>query len=339
MIEKNLIKRSFFVIAILVLLEWKKSLKYKPESYPYQEMSETEVWNEYEKNPDFRVIDQNFTILKTPSMEDHKITLLIKSAPGNIDKRARTRKQLEPYKNQFNFFFVIGTFEDPKLVEAINSEYAQGKDILQISIKDGYRHLIYKVLAAFQWLYQNRSPKLEWMVSMDDDLHFDVEEFLNSSLTWDQNPNSLICNRVYRNFPPIRDPKESLSSKWSIPVNEWPIDRYPDFCLGWIYAVKPTLGLQFALASRSTPIISIDDMYITGIIRERLRDHVKIKPMVEGWTNYLNCPAMILFRIYLLPTLAYPRELAEAWPWIQIRFFACQIIEFFTTSSYCQNLF
>ena len=82
MIEKNLVKRSIFIIAIVVLLEWKKSLKYKPDTYPYKEMSETEVWNEYEKNPDFRVIDQNFTILKRPNMEDHKITLLIKSAPG-----------------------------------------------------------------------------------------------------------------------------------------------------------------------------------------------------------------------------------------------------------------
>ena len=82
MIEKHLIKRGIFIIVILVLWEWKKSLKYKPETYPYKEMSEAEVWSEYEANPDFHVIDQNFTILKKPKLEDHKITLLIKSAPG-----------------------------------------------------------------------------------------------------------------------------------------------------------------------------------------------------------------------------------------------------------------
>ena len=82
MIEKHLIKRSIFIIVILLLLQWKKSLKYKPETYPYKEMSESEVWNEYAANPDFHVIDQNFTILKKPKLEDHKITLLIKSAPG-----------------------------------------------------------------------------------------------------------------------------------------------------------------------------------------------------------------------------------------------------------------
>ena len=120
--------------------------------------------------------------------------------------------------------------------------------------------------------------------------------------------------------------------------NDWPIDKYPDFCLGWIYAVKPSLALQLALASRSTPKVPLEDVYITGIIRERLK-HISIKPMVDEWTNYLNCPVLILFRIYLLPTIAYPRELAEAWPWIQIRYFTCQFLEFFTTSSYCQNLF
>ena len=133
---------------------------------------------------------------------------------GNIDKRARTRRQLEKYKNVFNFFFVIGTFENEPLKEEIEKESVKEKDILQISIQDGYRLLIYKVLAAFQWLYENRSPKLEWIVSMDDDLHFDIPQFLNASFEWDRDPNSLICNRVYKNFPPIRDPEESLSSKW-----------------------------------------------------------------------------------------------------------------------------
>lgn len=100
MIEKNLVKRSIFIIAIVVLLEWKKSLKYKPDTYPYKEMSETEVWNEYEKNPDFRVIDQNFTILKRPNMEDHKITLLIKSAPGKP-------KYFLPQFEKRDFFFKL----------------------------------------------------------------------------------------------------------------------------------------------------------------------------------------------------------------------------------------
>ena len=109
---------------------------------------------------------------------------------------------------------MIGTFENTKLQEEILKEYIEEKDILQISIQDGYRLLIYKVLAAFQWVYKNKSPKLEWVVSMDDDLQFDIWRFLNATTKWDTDRNSLICNRVYRNFPPIRDPEESLSSKW-----------------------------------------------------------------------------------------------------------------------------
>ena len=118
---------------------------------------------------------------------------------------------------------------------------------------------------------------------------------------------------------------------------EWPLDKYPDYCLGWIYAFKPTLGLQLALASRLTPKLLLDDIYITGILRERL--NVEIKPMIEHWTNHFECPVLNLIQIYLLPSIVYPRDLLEAWPWIQIKYFICQFLElFFGPFSYCENI-
>ena len=84
MLEKSLVRYGALVFILVAAIEWKKSLRFKPDTYPYPKMTEADVWTEYDKNPNFHVIDRNFTILKVPQMQDHKITIAIKSAPGKL---------------------------------------------------------------------------------------------------------------------------------------------------------------------------------------------------------------------------------------------------------------
>ena len=120
----------------------------------------------------------------------------------------------EPFKDHLNFFFVVGTFEDSNLTIELDFESAAYNDILQVSLEDGYKNLIYKVLAAYLWVYENRSPTLQWVASMDDDLHLEVSEFLRVSQHWKNDSKFLICNSVYRNFATIRGSNKSLNNKW-----------------------------------------------------------------------------------------------------------------------------
>ena len=212
--DKHFIKYFTLIIFLAILVKWKKSCKYDPETFPYSRLSEAELLAENERNPHFHVSDKNFTIFKEPKLEDRQIIIAIKSAPGNFYKRNTTRLQLQKYKSTFDHFFIIGSIEDKKLQAEIVKESIQNEDILQTSIQDGYQNLIYKALVAFQYLYKNHSPKLEWIIVMDDDLQLDVDQLLKASLNWDKSSNSIICNRIYRNFWPIRDPDKSLSSKW-----------------------------------------------------------------------------------------------------------------------------
>ena len=51
---------------------------------------------------------------------------------------------------------------------------------------------------------------------------------------------------------------------------EWVWDLpFPSYCNGWLYALKPYVAKQLVAASRHSPFIFIDDLYITGILRHR----------------------------------------------------------------------
>lgn len=50
---------------------------------------------------------------------------------------------------------------------------------------------------------------------------------------------------------------------------------FPDFCPGWLYVTTPRVGLHLAeVANMATDIYNVarlDDIYVTGFLRERLR--------------------------------------------------------------------
>ena len=101
------------------------------------------------------VIDKNFTILCEPSNFGNKsIVAMILSAPGNVEKRQKTRSQLRSLQTKIDWVFVIGGTS-----ANITKESQQYQDLMQISIEDKYENLAYKTLATFLWLHrlQHRS--------------------------------------------------------------------------------------------------------------------------------------------------------------------------------------
>ena len=48
---------------------------------------------------------------------------------------------------------------------------------------------------------------------------------------------------------------------------QWPADRYPDYCLGWIYALTPALAGRLSGVTEMVPLHTVDDLYVTGFLR------------------------------------------------------------------------
>lgn len=64
---------------------------------------------------------------------------------------------------------------------------------------------------------------------------------------------------------PIRD----TTSKWYIDEDLYPDDNYPDFCSGTAYLITSDGAAKIYSAGNKTKFIWIDDVFVTGILREK----------------------------------------------------------------------
>lgn len=64
---------------------------------------------------------------------------------------------------------------------------------------------------------------------------------------------------------PVRDPK----SKWFVDENIYSGEMYPDFCSGSSYVMKASDAEKIYSTSKKTNFFWIDDVFVTGILREK----------------------------------------------------------------------
>ena len=70
-----------------------------------------------------------------------------------------------------------------------------------------------------------------------------------------------------------------------VDYREWPSDHsFPPYCNGWVYAIQAKNAPALAKASRITPKLFIDDLYVSGILRQRLN----MSLVQVGWTPWYN---------------------------------------------------
>ena len=98
---------------------------------------------------------------------------------------------------------------------------------------------------------------------LDNDYYFSKQSILTSRTNTKQD---IIYCSVYRNHSPRRD----KSDKWYVSRDEYPGDKYPPWCEGFAYIVKPHLVKKLYDMSLMTPYYWIDDVYVTGILAEKL---------------------------------------------------------------------
>ena len=94
-----------------------------------------------------------------------------------------------------------------------------------------------------------------------------------------------------------------MLGNWTLSKADYPPDRYPDFCSGFLYLTTPSVGAALVqvglLLYPQTEVVIIEDNLITGILRERLSLPLEtMKTGVSGklWADYLSyCPQFVNF--------------------------------------------
>ena len=100
----------------------------------------------------------------------------------------------------------------------------------------------------------------------------------------------------------------------------WPFDGpFPSYCNGYMYALKPRTAMKLAAVAKSTPFLPLDDIFVTGVLRDRLQNPpatLKFLNRFEHGTTFLewclHCPFLGIINYAFVQDVAYQRGY---WPW------------------------
>lgn len=133
-----------------------------------------------------------------------------------------------------------------------------------------------KTLAGMQWAIENL-PREYFYSSGDDDFMINLgrlQEIVDegrhnvTEYKWPEFP--IICTyRTIQLAQPYRN-KTGMYKKWYISEEEYKWPYYPKSCLGGFYTTRISTVAQLFDVSIRTPHLSVDDVWITGILREKL---------------------------------------------------------------------
>ncbi|XP_037955857.1 beta-1,3-galactosyltransferase bre-2-like [Teleopsis dalmanni] len=119
---------------------------------------------------------------------------------------------------------------------------------------------------------------------MNDDIIYDVYHIHNYLNELVKNPTynssgELLAGALFRAGKPSRN----KTSKWYVPMEEYSESVYPDYVSGWFYITNLLTSKYIAKEAQKTPFFWIDDVFVTGIIRQNLQ--INLLPL-KSWITF-----------------------------------------------------
>jgi len=297
----------------------------------------------------FRLIGRNATFLQEPTESCHqqdKLILSVLSAPANVIKRNQLRDRFGHVKN-VSLLFLVGKTTSSEVQQRLGEENKDHGDMLQGSVLDSYHTLAYKTLMGFIWINKN-CPHVSFVAKMDDDVTLDLERMMEvleakygGNTEFEGSPPPVIeCPSVMKNMRPWRhNHTNTIMGKWSVTHSEMSRRVFPDFCPGWLYVTTPRVGLHLAeVANMATDIVNVarlDDIYVTGFLRERLEGITLQQLHSKGWNGlswnsvFSHCPFLGITKNIFYNDIVLDKGSGRVTYIKGQKFYWCAFLEFF----------
>jgi len=139
-------------------------------------------------------------------------------------------------------------------------------DIIQGNFTDSFQNLTTKHIMGYRWV-EEHCPTPRFVLKADDDVFVEMFHLFNFvSAAFGSKPGpSLVCDVI----PAGTSPHKTL--KLGSRLRSKLFSRfYPKSCSGSAYLITPSLISRFLKATEQIPALWIDDVYMTGLVRERL---------------------------------------------------------------------
>lgn len=142
-----------------------------------------------------------------------------------------------------------------RMLEAESQRY---HDILQQDFLDSYKNLTIKTLMGMNWVAAH-CPQASYVMKTDSDMFVNTEYLVYKLLRPEIKPKkNYFTGNNMRGFGPNRN----KNSKWYMPPEMYPDDKYPTFCSGTGYVFSGDLASKIYGVSLKVPRLHLEDVYV-----------------------------------------------------------------------------
>ncbi|OWF39745.1 Beta-1,3-galactosyltransferase 1 [Mizuhopecten yessoensis] len=236
------------------------------------------------------------------------LLFVVKSKNDHFDQRDAIRETWgnELYLKKFiiKTVFILGTPVNESL-KPTWSEIKEFNDIILMDFHDTYFNNTLKTSTSFNWVPEF-CPQAQFVVLVDDDIYVSLETLV---MYLDRLPEgnrvNLYAGRAFLNVNPYRN----TTSKWYVPVSEYPWNTYPPFVTAGTVIMTMDFVSDVRIAMRYTKPFRLDDIYVALIAHS-----LGVVPLTVN-TTYGH-PVMWWHREFkdVISTHGYtPKQLRFAW--------------------------
>lgn len=196
-----------------------------------------------------------------------------------------------------------------RMLEAERRRY---HDIIQQDFLDSYKNLTIKTLMGMNWVALH-CPQASYVMKTDSDMFVNTEYLIHKLLRPELKPKkNYFTGNNMRGFAPNRN----KNSKWYMPPELYPSDKYPTFCSGTGYVFSGDLARKIYRASLSIRHLHLEDVYV-GICLAKLQIEPTPPPnefLFNHWrVSYSSCKYSHLITSHGF----HPNELLKYWHHLQ----------------------
>lgn len=202
--------------------------------------------------------------------------------------------------------------EGEELHRSLSAESQVYHDIIQQEYLDTYYNLTVKTLMGMHWV-ATYCPGVNYVMKTDSDMFVNTEYLIQKLLR----PGTQLRRRYFTGYL-MRGyaPNRNKNSKWYMPPELYPSERYPTFCSGTGYVFSGDMAAKIYRASLSIRRLHLEDVYV-GICLAKLRIDPTPPPnefLFNHWrVSYSSCKYSHLITSHQF----HPNELLKFWHHLQ----------------------
>lgn len=239
------------------------------------------------------------------SMKYPRVVILVKSAASNYERRELIRNTWAGAGNitkNVRVVFLLGLPIHGNL--AVRQESTEHGDIIQEDFKDNYHNNTIKMIMGYKWAVSN-CKSADYLFFVDDDYFVNIKNLVQYVSSRNQNEKHKLFSGT---LLPHSTPFRVNGSKWYVPWEDYPFDRWPPYLAGGAYFISMALARKFNLAFPYVKPLHIDDTYL-GIVARKLG----IKPTSNQKIGYRKMQLATLQTIIASHGYAKKEDVEKAW--------------------------